>query len=81
MSEAKKELKRPLVFGDAQQIKALAVLEKVAEAKEAIAACESAYEHLHERWLDARDCDCNYRFDDEIVEAAMMELKAEKRNR
>lgn len=78
-AEARQELKRKLVFGDALQIKALAILEKVAECKEAIAACENKDEHISCGYLDARDCDCNYHYDDEIVKAALAELKYEKR--
>jgi hypothetical protein len=42
--EVRKELKRKLVFGDAQQIKARDILREVQDCKEAIMACDREHE-------------------------------------
>lgn len=46
LSEARKILKQPLVFGNAEQIKAIAFLENVENCKEQIAACKNFKEHI-----------------------------------
>lgn len=46
VAEAKKALEPPLVFGNEAQIKALAFLEKVEEAKARIAECENLDDHV-----------------------------------
>lgn len=80
LAKARAILKPPLVFGNAEQIKAVRFMEQVEECKERILACENVDEHIVCKWIYARNCDCNYKFDDEIVKGALSTIKYERRN-
>lgn len=65
ISQARKELRRPLVFGDDRQIKARDVLRSVADCVETIQKCSE--DHLRKGSLsrlcnEIRNCECVSRF-------------------
>jgi hypothetical protein len=64
-AEAQIHLKRPLVFGDPEQIKALAVMEEVETAVKAILKCEHSFYQRTER------CSCLIDIEPEIIRAAV----------
>lgn len=90
-AEAKQELKRKLAFGDAKQIQAVRILEKVSACIELIEACNKHHEEsLHGliyEALDDEDLDVTQSFvcelrncccedvSDKILEVALQELK------
>lgn len=76
VAEAKKELSRPLVFGDAEQIKARDILRKFDDCEEAMRACKEDHTSMmllrkEEVSYEVRDCFCSSHFDAEIVDAVL----------
>jgi hypothetical protein len=65
LTEARKILKPPLIFGNDAQIKAARFIEQVEECKEAILACDYVDEHLACNLSALLDCDCIEKWYDE----------------
>lgn len=88
IAEAKKALELPLVFGNVEQIAALAFLENVEECKAKIADCENLDDHIEmdddrrdeSILLDLEDCACTAGFKGDVIVAAMRETIKGLRN-